>query len=88
VSHTPGPWLVQNEGGGEWSIWTRQPHIGILASVHREDINGEYPAGKNAALMASAPELLEACEYIVSLGGGDALDPVREAIAKARGATS
>jgi hypothetical protein len=40
----------------------------------------------DAHLIAASPDMLEALEYLVSLGGGDALDPARAAIAKARAA--
>ncbi len=62
---TPGPWLTQNERDGEWSVWTRQPHIGTLASVHREDINGKFPSSANARLIAAAPEMYEALKELL-----------------------
>lgn len=60
LTHTPGPWLTQKEPDGEWSVWTRQPHTGTLATIHPEDMNGKYPAEANAILMACAPALLNA----------------------------
>ncbi len=52
---TPGPWLSQREqGSGEYTVWTRQPHTGTLASIHAEDINGNFPAEANAAFIALA----------------------------------
>lgn len=69
--HTSGPWLIQDDGHGEWSVWTRQPHTGKLADIRSEDINGEYPAKANALLMRAALDLLAALE---------ALDPYLDAI--------
>lgn len=81
--HTPGPWAINCDlgiyaaTGTQWAIasvgfgWPHQPD-------RRE-------AEANAHLIAAAPELLEALEYLVGLGGGDCLDMARAAIAKARG---
>lgn len=52
-------------------------------SVYRLDISGIACA--DARLIAAAPDLLEALEYLVSLGGGDCLEPARAAIARATG---
>ena len=58
-SFTPGPWLVDRiQGEGEYTVWTRQPHTGSLATVHDRDINGKYPANANARLISAAPDLL------------------------------
>lgn len=62
--HTPGPWLVENEGDGTWTVWTRQPHIGSLAHVQDEDINGLFPAEANARLMAAAPDMLSVLKAV------------------------
>lgn len=74
--HTPGPWLLQAEHDGEWSVWARQPHTGTLATFYCEDINGLFPAENNARLCAAAPDLLAS---LVEL-----LEPL-EAAAKALG---
>ena len=57
-AHTPGPWLVQAERSGTFTVWTRQPYTGSLATVIDEDINGPYPAKANARLIAAAPDML------------------------------
>jgi hypothetical protein len=64
--HTPGPWLVERNADGDYSVWTRQPHVGGLATIHVEDINGNYPAEENAQLMAAAPDLLKACQAAIA----------------------
>ena len=87
---TPGPWLVQFEQGGGYAVWTRQPHIGTLATIHEEDINGEFPAKANARLIAAAPDLYEALDRFCSaLDGADCdydelAGMARAALAKAR----
>lgn len=68
--HTPGPWLSEkNRTSGEYAIWTRQPHIGTLAMVLTEDVNGEFPAEANAHLIAAAPELLDALQFYMAICG-------------------
>jgi len=64
---TPGPWLIEDERDGTFSVWTRQPHTGTLATVHEEDINGAYPAKANAQLMSVAPELLSIAQRWLAL---------------------
>ncbi len=93
--HTPGPWRVEHQNPspttGEWMIAGSKP--GYLAEV-RDCGSGDVRA--NARLIAAAPDLLEACELIVS--AFDQLAPMssarneplqinaaRAAIAKARG---
>jgi len=67
IEHTPGPWLVgRGDTKGEFSVWTRQPHTGTLATVHDEDINGQFPAEANARLIAAAPALHAALEKLAS----------------------
>lgn len=45
--------LVQDELDGDFTVWERDDHIGMLATVHGEDINGPYPAKENAELIAA-----------------------------------
>ena len=90
TKHTEGPWYV---GSGTYECrniysvasvtddegFTYQP---IVATAEDDGIDC-WDA--NARLIAAAPDLLDALEYLVSLGGGDCLDMARAAIAKARG---
>lgn len=82
-AYTPGPWLVQAERDGTFTVWTRQPYTGSLATVIDEDINGPYPAKANARLIAAAPELLDALlallEHGVSVAGEQAVAAVMKA---------
>lgn len=91
---TPGPHLVEREPDGDYTVWTRQPHTGILATVRAEDINGEYPAEANANLFGAATELYDAVaaaeDYLGSLPAGDDAAyslflKMKKARAKARG---
>lgn len=65
---TPGPWLTQDERDGMYAVWTRQPHIGTLALCQYEDINGEFPAKDNAALIVAMrnalPDLLDTIDRL------------------------
>jgi len=57
---TPGPWEIEGEG---------QEVVGILASGHNHFIAklsgwAQPQQDRNARLIASAPDLFEACEYL------------------------
>ncbi|GGD58701.1 hypothetical protein [Croceicoccus mobilis] len=84
TEHTPGPWsLDENDIRDEAQAVLTDRFGGTVADVFTGHRHGECEA--NARLIAAAPELLDALEYLVSLGGGDCLDMARDAIAKARG---
>ena len=79
MSHTPGPWRVDR-----YDIMSPDGHMiattrGILELSHEE---------ANARLIASAPDLLAACEAMLKAWDGDYFDkyavyPIRDAVAKA-----
>lgn len=87
MSHTPGPWWVEKtdhpmgEGREVHDDW------GLTANVNGDSATSQA----NAALISAAPDLLEACEMLLTyLGDWD--DPedetcvaARKAIAKAKG---
>jgi len=58
TQHTPGPWAIEPDALGEYSIVT--DNGGTIA-----DIYGRNPA--NARLIAAAPDLLAALERLVTL---------------------
>jgi hypothetical protein len=61
AKHTPGPW--QKHGS---HIYTADPERAILAQVFNPGKRPEdYPLTENANLMAAAPELLGALEYLL-----------------------
>lgn len=85
--HTPGPWLAAGP-----TIWAPpnnaapagyalahvlNPYSGAVGSADRVDAN--------AALLAAAPELLEALKMALLWVDGDTKNIVRAAIAKAEG---
>ena len=83
--HTPGPWSTI----GKWVYDVENPSP--IAQCLRP--YGEGAANANARLIAAAPEMLEALELVVQAhewwSGGfspELMDPVRAAIAKAKGA--
>jgi len=93
--HTPGPWRADESGHRrEWSHWLfkgkgRHELIGAVS-----EINGNSEeANANARLIAAAPELYAACEFMVGENDENdgfgisfkALDMARAAIAKATG---
>ena len=93
TKHTPGPWRIDGTyptgfGGGELPY--QAIDVGGCIDVHVAG-NGKTYSGANARLIASAPELLEACEAISNcakpgtLSFETARKMARAAIAKAEG---
>lgn len=100
MKYTEGPWEVRQAGGlkPSYAIAPKgmRPSGGCIAMIpHRE--GREHISKANARLIASAPELLEACKLAVSLlseiredeGGHKAMTDfsLKQAIAKAEGKT-
>lgn len=96
MSHTPGPWRVENSNKNGFEVWANHTETGSL----RVAVTGHaYTFDQaNANLIASAPDLLAALEAMVEaycphrrFTERDLLHPaVRDsldAIAKARGET-
>lgn len=94
TKHTPGPWRYCKENGspttGQHMIAGGKP--GYLAEV-RDCGSGDVEA--NARLIAAAPELLEALEFLVGCvshgytnDDAKAISNARAAIAKATGASN
>jgi len=92
TQHTPGPWKVQRHETGDSRRITITGRPGMIADV---DWNAPDENTANAALIASAPDLLAALEQCLplvdkhrrmALGEGDtAAMNARQAIAKAEG---
>ena len=65
-THTPGPW------GVECDKFIATPDAIVIAELN-DGLRGEYPKSghfnANAQLIAAAPELLEACKYLIHLIG-------------------
>lgn len=87
--HTLGPWEVVR-ASGRISVWTHsQAHICDVAK--RKIYEGQIETQANACLIAAAPELLEALEFIMKNDGDDynldhhACEIALAAIAKAKG---
>lgn len=82
MSHTQGPWRIdQGNCGSMLGLMGRDGPVamlGVAAAIKFED----------AALIAAAPDLLAACEFVLSHAGGppvDMLSRIRAAVARARG---
>ncbi len=85
--HTPGPWIAQTDESGSSVRSSDHRVLSAIAKCHDQD----------AALIAAAPELLDALEYAVSKMKTQALtrgcskgiliatQNAEDAIAKARG---
>ena len=99
TKHTPGPWVADdNEGFSMWKIYSRMSPSGsgVQGSRVADVIGDSAEADANAALIAAAPELLEAlrlllaeCEHQAWIGNmpDDRVEfgIARAAIAKAKG---
>ena len=100
TTHTPGPWRVSKPGDLEskdkgWCVWGGGR---MMLSFHGPQVPREQKEA-DAHLVAAAPDLLAACVSALSLiaprvddsdamGWGVATEEMlREAIAKAKGAT-
>lgn len=81
--HTPGPWrLVEDRMNGSLQVYGKT--LALFECWRRDDVETEIA---NARLAASAPELLEALEFVIR-GVPDTWEGVqkaRAAIAKATG---
>lgn len=80
MSHTPGPWKVDEDGHIE-------AHGGIVCML----IDTDYTIAQdkqNAALIAAAPDLLEALRGILKIRSGRTVKAARAAIAKAEGTSN
>ena len=98
MSHTPGPWRVDLREMRDGWVIVVDDNEGIVANVNTESgpdipplVSRKMPAGANAALIAAAPEMLEALEAMVEMvelngvGKRYALGLAASAIRKARG---
>ena len=85
--HTPGPWEFRDNGFGEEELVSAGTGqlVAFAAWTGGSGCELRIDNPWDKSLIAAAPELLEALEYLVGLGGGDCLDIARAAIAKAKG---
>lgn len=92
IKHTPGPWTLIKDGVANFCGVTTPKKWLLRIQQNGELLRGEQEA--NARLIASAPELLEACrlaktylEFNGGLGkmGITALKACNDAISKAEG---
>ena len=93
IKPTPGPWVAVGSGGPwEQRISIRAANWGTVAAVGVDPSlpHWDGPQRANARLIASAPELLHACEVaLAAMESGPGTDAeasiIRAAIAKATG---
>jgi hypothetical protein len=90
TQHTPGPWHVGEADGSLW-VSGHDTNANVLCEIVGRD-EGLRPGTTdltpedcaNARLIAAAPELLAACEQLLSRGIADASTMKRAAAAVAR----
>jgi hypothetical protein len=88
ASHTPGPWKVRTLDGSIGTIETSDGELQIAQTqqLRADDRNtGHSERLANTALIAAAPELLYALQYIISdlPTNRDWLNPALERMARA-----
>jgi len=73
--HTPGPWYFWNPGGGQpWQVRAdRGPDADQLVAEAHDTESGTAQA--NAALIVSAPDLVETLRHIHNLAEDNASSP-------------
>lgn len=88
--HTPGPWERSEKTEGNW--WRIGAGNQAIAAVHAASKKRNEPYASmfeaNANLIAAAPELLAALEFVLSAHGEQldtAFAQAQEAITKAKG---
>ena len=98
TQHTPGPWTIHADTDG-WPLVMSGGVAGrIVANVNPQSCPDEssapefveMPCEANARLIAAAPELLEALQFVMTASGeqlSTAFEQAQAAIAKATGDT-
>jgi len=89
AKHTPGPWAVSTQGVG-FEVDSADGWQVAQAQQRHEDGRGKEATMRlaNARLIAAAPELLEALQFVMSAHGeqlDSAFQQAQEAITKATG---
>jgi hypothetical protein len=85
MTHTAGPWEFSSDGIWATSPWNARVKIATVTFFASMNAIDEKANGR---LIAAAPDLLEAVEYLLSAHGEqihDACDMAHKAVAKARG---
>lgn len=60
IKHTPGPWTVEDDGGGPYIMAGKEDIVSGVAPWKDDD-----KAHANAQLIAAAPDLLEALKGLI-----------------------
>lgn len=84
TQHTKGPWDVTwpTKEGRRWILGADGKRIAQLSEFRQKH---KPPQAANAHLIAAAPELLEALEFMLASDCDKAITMAKAAIAKARG---
>jgi hypothetical protein len=85
--HTPGPWFCEN-GDNRWVVWD-DAGMACICDVHT-GVEPDPSGTRHAHLIAAAPDLLAACELMLTVYGlaqeaPHAVEVMQAAIAKAKG---
>ena len=86
TKHTPGPWTTDSKERTDTARYIMAAARPFPHTIARIDLVNRAEDEANAALMAAAPELLEALISPVGVVMLHDLDRARAAIAKVRGA--
>jgi hypothetical protein len=80
MRHTPGPWIVDEDGASIYAKDTHNPDTGdwliceIEAGCNNSGLGNGEEDEANAHLVAAAPDLLEACKQALELLTGTGQD--------------
>jgi hypothetical protein len=94
ILHSPGPWAIESSLSGEFRLTRYITDLAAHVVAEVKPVQGDdLVEVANARLIAVAPELLEALEYLLPIAdknaetsfGRDAVRIARVAIAKAKG---
>lgn len=88
--HTPGPWAILDRSENSRTLTHISNGAHIVCTLGTTQTDGSPNHSANAALLASAPDLLQAVEDFLLLATlhdweGAAIDNAREALRKAKG---
>ena len=89
TKHTPGPWMVEK---GTLDVIAKKHYDGMEINIRDIETNDRETIQANAALIAAAPDMLEALELVLrqlptelTLDGEILRDDLKQLVAKARG---
>ena len=66
MRHTPGPWDITIVSSAQPELQIIHPNVCVIAQVFFPEYHNDSEGNANARLIAAAPDLLIACEAMMS----------------------